>query len=443
MRPPARPPATRSEAAMIDPKLLRSSPEEVARNLARRGFALDVQAWHALEDKRRNWQLESDRLRAERNAHARAIGQAKGRGEDIGPLMARGETLAREVEDAERALEAIQAELDDWQLGLPNLLHDSVPDGGDDSANVELRRWGEVRKPDFAVRDHVAVGEALGWPRLRGRKPHLGRALHGHARRAGAPASCPCAVHARPARPQARLHRGLRAVPGNGCDRAGHRPAAEVRGGPVQRARRAEVVPDPHRRGSADQPGARADRRRRVAAAEIRRAHAVLPLRGGRRRQGHARHDPPAPVRQGRARADRAAGGLLRCARGIDSARRGSAAAAGAAVPRRGPVRGRCRRRQPRGPTISRCGCRRRASTARFRPAATARRSRRDACRRAGAIPPPANPSRCTRSTAPGVAVGRALVAVLENYQQADGSVVVPEVLRAYMGGLERIAPKS
>ena len=96
---------------MIDPKLLRTAPEEVARNLARRGFTLDVQALNALEEKRRHWQLESDRLRAERNSHARAVGQAKARGGDIAPLMARGESLAREVEDADRALEAIQAEL--------------------------------------------------------------------------------------------------------------------------------------------------------------------------------------------------------------------------------------------------------------------------------------------------------------------------------------------
>ena len=109
----------RSEAAMIDPKLLRAAPEEVARNLARRGFTLDVQALNALEEKRRHWQLESDRLRAERNSHARAVGQAKARGGDIAPLMARGEALAREVEDTDRALEAIQAELTDWQLGLP------------------------------------------------------------------------------------------------------------------------------------------------------------------------------------------------------------------------------------------------------------------------------------------------------------------------------------
>lgn len=147
---------------MIDPKLLRSATEEVARNLARRGYRLDVEALNALEAKRRQWQLESDRLRAERNSHAKAIGQAKGRGEDVAPLMARGEALAREVEATDRALEAIQKELSDWQLGLPNLLHDSVPEGLDENSNVVVRHWREPRDLGFVPLDHVAVGEKLG-----------------------------------------------------------------------------------------------------------------------------------------------------------------------------------------------------------------------------------------------------------------------------------------
>jgi seryl-tRNA synthetase len=147
---------------MIDPKLLRSSTEEVARNLARRGYRLDVEALNVLEGKRRQWQLESDRLRAERNSHAKAIGQAKGRGADIAPFLARGEALAREVEAADHALEAIQTELSDWQLGIPNLLHASVPEGSDESANVVVRQWGEPPQQGFVPLDHVAVGEKLG-----------------------------------------------------------------------------------------------------------------------------------------------------------------------------------------------------------------------------------------------------------------------------------------
>jgi seryl-tRNA synthetase len=147
---------------MIDPKLLRSAPEEVARNLARRGHHLDVQALTQLEEKRRHWQLESDRLRAARNSHAKAVGQARGRGEDIAPLMSAGEELAQQLILADGELTAVQAALESWQLELPNLLHESVPSGSDETANVEVSRHGEPRHFAFEPRDHVAIGEALG-----------------------------------------------------------------------------------------------------------------------------------------------------------------------------------------------------------------------------------------------------------------------------------------
>jgi seryl-tRNA synthetase len=147
---------------MIDPKLLRSDPEAVARNLARRGFVLDVQALRALEDKRKPWQIEADRLRAERNANAKAVGMAKAKGGDVAALIANGEKLTRDLAGAEEQLTAVQTELEHWQLGLPNLLHDSVPEGRDESANVEVRRWGEPRALTFKPRDHVEIGEHLG-----------------------------------------------------------------------------------------------------------------------------------------------------------------------------------------------------------------------------------------------------------------------------------------
>jgi len=147
---------------MIDPKLLRSDPEAVARNLARRGFTLDVAALRALEEKRKASQVESDRLRAERNANAKAVGMAKGKGEDSAPLLARGEALTGELAAAERELTAVQEELESGQMGLPNLLHESVPDGRSEADNREVRRWGEPRKFDFEPKDHVQVGEKLG-----------------------------------------------------------------------------------------------------------------------------------------------------------------------------------------------------------------------------------------------------------------------------------------
>ena len=176
---------------MIDPKLLRAEPETVATNLARRGFTLDVAAWRALEEKRKPWQVEVDRLRAERNANAKAVGIAKGKGTDASALLARGEALTGELAEAEVQLEAVQQALEQWQLGLPNLLHDSVPEGHDASANREVRRVGEPRALGFEARDHVALGERLGgidfeaaarmagarFVVLRGKVAHLHRAL--------------------------------------------------------------------------------------------------------------------------------------------------------------------------------------------------------------------------------------------------------------------------
>jgi seryl-tRNA synthetase len=147
---------------VIDPKLLRTDAEGVARNLARRGYRLDVAALQALEDRRKPLTVEVERLRAERNANARAVGIAKARGEEAAQLLAAGEALANALVRAEGELATVHNELEQWQLGLPNLLHESVPDGRDESANVEVRRWGEPRRFEFQPRDHVEIGERLG-----------------------------------------------------------------------------------------------------------------------------------------------------------------------------------------------------------------------------------------------------------------------------------------
>jgi seryl-tRNA synthetase len=147
---------------VIDSKLLRSDPAAVAANLQRRGFVLDVAAFSALEERRKSAQVDSDRVRAERNANAKAVGIAKGRKEDATALLARAEELTRQLETSDAAINAVQAELDNLLLGIPNLLHDSVPDGRDESANQEVRRWGEPKKFDFTPRDHVEIGEKLG-----------------------------------------------------------------------------------------------------------------------------------------------------------------------------------------------------------------------------------------------------------------------------------------
>ncbi len=147
---------------MIDPKLLRSDPDAVAANLARRGFRLDVERLRALEARRKALQVRTQELQTERNRRSRAIGQAKARGEDIQPLRAEVGRLGDELKQVEAELEAVQAELRELQLGIPNLLDDAVPDGADESDNVEIRRWGEPPAFDFPARDHVELGEALG-----------------------------------------------------------------------------------------------------------------------------------------------------------------------------------------------------------------------------------------------------------------------------------------
>ena len=147
---------------MLDPKLLRSDLTGVAAALRRRGFELDVAAFAALEERRKAVQIEADRLRAERNANAKAVGIAKSKGQDAAPLLGLGESLGRKLQGIDIELEAIQAEVSALQLGLPNLLHASVPDGHDETANVEVRRWGAPRRFDFAPKDHVALGERLG-----------------------------------------------------------------------------------------------------------------------------------------------------------------------------------------------------------------------------------------------------------------------------------------
>jgi seryl-tRNA synthetase len=146
---------------VLDPKLLRSDPAAVAANLARRGFQLDVAAFGALEERRKAAQVESDRVRAERNANAKAVGIAKGRKEDASALLARAEELTRQLEASDAAINAVQADLDALLLGIPNLLHESVPEGRDEAANQEIRRWGEPKKFDFTPKDHVELGEKL------------------------------------------------------------------------------------------------------------------------------------------------------------------------------------------------------------------------------------------------------------------------------------------
>jgi len=148
---------------MLDSKLLRSNLQDVADRLASRGFSLDVARIEALEEQRKTVQTRTEALQAERNARSKSIGQAKQRGEDIAPLMADVERMANELGIGKVELDEIQTELDSILLNIPNLPHESVPIGSDEDGNVEVRRWGTPTTFDFEVKDHVALGEKFGW----------------------------------------------------------------------------------------------------------------------------------------------------------------------------------------------------------------------------------------------------------------------------------------
>ncbi|MHA3736463.1 serine--tRNA ligase [Pseudomonas sp. Eth.TT006] len=148
---------------MLDPKLLRSNLQEVADRLASRGFILDVVRIVALEEQRKIVQTHAEALQAERNARSKSIGQAKLRGENVAALMADVERMAVELSAGKVELDAIQSELDSILLGIPNLPHESVSVGKDEDGNVEMRRWGAPRIFDFEIKDHSALGEKFGW----------------------------------------------------------------------------------------------------------------------------------------------------------------------------------------------------------------------------------------------------------------------------------------
>ena len=148
---------------MIDLQLLRTNPDEVAERLKSRGEgAFDQQKYKQLEAHRKELQTRVEQAQASRNRIAKDIGAAKSKGQDAAPLLAQGEKLKGELESSEQRLAALQQEIHDFLMRVPNIPHDSVPIGASSEDNREERRWGEPRKLDFAVKDHVDIGEALG-----------------------------------------------------------------------------------------------------------------------------------------------------------------------------------------------------------------------------------------------------------------------------------------
>jgi len=176
---------------MLDPALLRAHLADTAARLKTRGYELDVASIESLEADRKRLATETQELQAQRNARSKAIGQAKAKGEDVAPIMAEVAGIGDKLKANEAALADVQQKLAMIALGIPNLPHESTPVGKDETGNVEVSRWGTPRAFDFAVKDHVELGERHGWldgeagaklsgarfTVLRGQLAHLHRAL--------------------------------------------------------------------------------------------------------------------------------------------------------------------------------------------------------------------------------------------------------------------------
>lgn len=147
---------------MLDSKLLRTNPEQVAQGLAKRGFVLDVAKLKSLEETRKAIQVKTENLQQERNSKSKEIGKVKQAGQDATPLMQAVENIKQELATAEVELAKIQKEWDDFVSALPNIPADEVPEGKSDEDNVEVRRWGMPRSFHFEIKDHVDLGAAIG-----------------------------------------------------------------------------------------------------------------------------------------------------------------------------------------------------------------------------------------------------------------------------------------
>ncbi|MDH3537176.1 MAG: serine--tRNA ligase [Gammaproteobacteria bacterium] len=147
---------------MLDPKLLRSDLDTVVQKLHIKKYTLDVAGFNRLEERRKDLQVSTQKLQSERNSSSKAIGEAKARGEDIKPLLSQVADLGDQLKAAEFELNELQSELDDLLLGMPNLPDDSVPAGDSEEDNEEVLRWGEQPIFDFTPRDHIELGQQLG-----------------------------------------------------------------------------------------------------------------------------------------------------------------------------------------------------------------------------------------------------------------------------------------
>jgi seryl-tRNA synthetase len=423
---------------MLDPVLLRQRPAEVAERLAAtRGYTLDASALEALESERKQIQTRTQELQNLRNTRSKAIGQAKAKGEDVAPLMAEVAGIADELKSSETRLESIRDELEAIALGTPNLPDGSVPLGSDESGNVEQSRWGTPRAFDFKPLDHVELGARNGWldgdtaaklsgarfTVLRGPLARLQRALaqymlelhtgeHGYME-----VNVPLLVNADSMRGTGQLPKfedDLFAT-AVGESRRYLIPTSEV---PLTNIVRDEILDDaqmPLRmtahsmcfRAEAGSHGR--DTRGMIRQHQFEKVELVSVARPDESDFEHERMTRCAEVVLERL-------GLPYRRMLLCSGDMGFSASKTFDLEVWLPSQGSYREIS----SCSNCDAfQARRMQARWRNPATGK------------------PEPVHTLNGSGVAVGRAMIAVMENYQQADGSMLVPEVLRPYMGGIE------
>jgi len=428
---------------MLDPALLRSQPAELATQLARRGYGLPVAELESLEADRKRIQVRTQELQNLRNTRSKAIGQAKARGEDVAPLLAEVAGFGEELKRSEAELEDIRAKLEAITLGIPNLPDPSVPEGADESGNVEQHRWGTPRSFDFAVKDHVELGTRDGWldgdtaaklsgarfTMLRGPLARLHRALaqfmldlhaseHGYEE-----TNVPLLVHSDAMRGTGQLPKfedDLFAIPGGEGQGSSTRyliPTAEVPltntvGDSIVEAERLPLRMAAHSlcfRAEAGSHGK--DTRGMIRQHQFEKVELVSITRPDESEAEHERMTRCAevvleklglPYRR-----------VLLCTGDMGFAAR-KTFDLDVWLPSQDTWR--------EISSCSNCGdFQARRMQARWRNPETGK------------------PELVHTLNGSGVAVGRALIAVMENYQNADGSIGVPEALRPYMGGATRI----
>ena len=425
---------------MLDPALLRNQTAALAERLAARGYTLDVAAIESLEAERKAIQVRTQELQNLRNTRSKAIGQAKARGEDVAPLLAEVAGFGDELKASEARLEEIRGRIDAIALGIPNIPADDVPRGDDEAGNVEQHRWGTPRSFDFPVKDHVELGARHGWldadtaaklsgarfTVLRGQLARLHRALaqfmldlhtgeHGYEE-----TSVPLIVNAESLQGTGQLPKFEEDL--FSTELGGHRryliPTSEV---PLTNIVRDEILEAdrlPLRmsahslcfRSEAGSGGR--DTRGMIRQHQFEKVELVSIVRPEDSDAEHARMTRAAetvleklglPYRK-----------VLLCTGDMGfSARRTYDLEVW--LPSQETYR--------EISSCSTCGeFQARRMQARWRNPATGK------------------PELVHTLNGSGVAVGRALIAVMENYQNADGSITVPDVLRPYMAGAERIA---